>query len=336
MGFAVILVLLRAATPSQFVAIVAASSLVAVGVRLEPTSIPGRALLLAEYLAASLGAGAAFSLLMSVGGVSDSRLTLLCSLAVAAIVEIMVSDVVTLVCYGQFARWQARGADLAVVTSGTLMAIGYGGIDGHARLGLWGPLLFSIPLIAVWYSYELLARTRRTFQETVQALGVAPELGGLARRGHVEGAAELAVALGKELGVTDADLRDLETAAWLHHLGAVTLEEPQEGEQLDAVEVAAAGAEMLRSSNALANAGDIVAAEPALHRGSGLPPTGQSVLLGQIVKVASAYDELTGGDDSHASWAVEALFTGPAYVYDGRVLTAVDSVLRRRGLVGGD
>jgi hypothetical protein len=55
--------------------------------------------------------------------------------------------------------------------------------------------------------------------------------------------------------------------------------------------------------------------------------------MGQILKVASAYDELTGGDDAHASWAVEALFTGPAYVYDGNVLTALESVLRGRGLL---
>jgi hypothetical protein len=54
-------------------------------------------------------------------------------------------------------------------------------------------------------------------------------------------------------------------------------------------------------------------------------------LLGQILKVASAYDELTEGNDAHASWAVEALFTGPAYVYDGRVLTALEHVLSKRG-----
>jgi hypothetical protein len=55
--------------------------------------------------------------------------------------------------------------------------------------------------------------------------------------------------------------------------------------------------------------------------------------MGQVLKVASAYDELTDGDDAHAQWAIEALFTGPAYVYDGRVLTALESVLTNRGLL---
>jgi hypothetical protein len=49
-----------------------------------------------------------------------------------------------------------------------------------------------------------------------------------------------------------------------------------------------------------------------------------------ILKVASAYDELTEGNDEHAAWAVEALYTGPGYVYDGRVLGALERVLERR------
>jgi hypothetical protein len=33
----------------------------------------------------------------------------------------------------------------------------------------------------------------------------------------------------------------------------------------------------------------------------------------------------------YAAWAVDALFTGPGYVYDGRVLAALERVLTRRG-----
>ena len=332
-GLAVIVVLLRSASPGEFVAIASLAPVVAVTLRTEPRGIPSRVLLLAEYLAEGLGAGAAFQLTMRVGATSDPRLVVFCALAAAAVAELVVADLVTLLREGYVARWRGRGADLALATSGMLMAIGYGGIGGQGGLGLWGPILFSVPLLAAWYSYELLLRTRRTFQQTVQALGVAPELGGLARKGHVERVAGLSVGLGQELGVSNASLRDLETAAWLHHLGAVSLDEPPTGLKLDATDVARSGADMLRSSNALANAGDIVAAEPGLHRPSNPPSETRAVLMGQILKVASAYDELTGGDDAHASWAVEALFTGPAYVYDGNVLTALESVLRGRGLL---
>jgi len=87
---------------------------------------------------------------------------------------------------------------------------------------------------------------------------------------------------------------------------------------------------MLRTSGPLAAAGDIVAAEPSLHRPPGDDVPRHAALAGQILKVASAYDELTEGDDVHAAWAIEALYTGPGYVYDGRVLGALERVLARR------
>jgi hypothetical protein len=178
-----------------------------------------------------------------------------------------------------------------------------------------------------------LGRTRHTFHQTVRALGVAPELGGIARAGHVERVAVLSVALGQQLGVGEVQIEDLETAAWLHHLGAVCLDAPGLKGRLAPSDIARAGAEMLRASHALANAGDIVAAEPNLNRPPFQTQLEPSDLLGQILKVASAYDELTEGDDSHAHWAVDALFTGPAYVYDSRVLTALEQVLARRAVL---
>jgi hypothetical protein len=146
-------------------------------------------------------------------------------------------------------------------------------------------------------------------------------------------AEELPSAMGRMLDLSPSELEQLHTASLLHHLGAVCLDEPEEGLALDPVEVATAGANMLRASEALAPAGDVVAAEPLLHRppGAGDPPP--AALSGMILKVASAYDELTEGKDEHASWAVEALYTGPGYVYDGRVLDALERVLERRGVL---
>jgi len=332
-GFAIVLVLLRAASGAQFVAIVAAGSAAAVVLRTDREGLAARLLLFAEFLAGGLGAGAVYEFVVDVAGGSNSRAAVLSALAGGAVAEILVADLVSFVRDRRIAALYARGADLALVTSGILMAVGYGGIGGKGRLGLWGPVLFSIPLLAAWYSFELLGRTRRTFRQTVRALGVAPELGGLVREGHVERVADLAVAIGRELGVSQAELDDLETAAWLHHLGAVSLDEPPAGETPDATQVARASAEMLRSSRALANAGDVVAAEPSLHRPPGDSAEKPAAPMGQVLKVASAYDELTEGDDSHAQWAIEALFTGPAYVYDGRVLAALETVLTHRGLL---
>ena len=123
------------------------------------------------------------------------------------------------------------------------MAVGYDGIRGQGRFGLWGPLLFSIPLVAAWYSFELVASTRRGFRQTIGALGAAAELGGLVRSGHGERVADLASEMGFDLGMSTSELHDLETAALLHHFGAVCLDEPVDGAPLDPVEVAALSAD---------------------------------------------------------------------------------------------
>jgi hypothetical protein len=336
LSFAVLVVLIPASTPAQYAIVVALGYAAATVIRITPADWPSRLLLLAERVAEGYAARAAYRIVVDATGRGDTRALALGALAVAAVTPILVADVVTAVRERRVASPKARGADLALVTSAMLMAVGYAGIDGEGRLGLWGPLLFCIPLLAAWYSFELLESTRLSFRQTVSALGAAPELGGLVRPGHVERVARLAVDMGRELDIGDVELQHLETAALLHHLGAVCLDEPEFGSQHDPAEVARSGAAMLRASEALAPAGDIVAAEPSLHRPPGSAPVQTSALAGQILKVASAFDELTEGQDEHTSWAVEALYTGPGYVYDGRVLGALERVLERRGFVRAD
>lgn len=332
LSFAVVLVLVRATTPVQFVFVILISYGVGVLVQDGDLRLSSRLLLFVERICEGCAAAAVYRIVVEASGPGASRAVIFGALAGAAVAQIVVADLVTAVRDHWVGSWRSRGADLALVTSGMLMAVGYGGILGRGQLGLWGPLLFAVPLIAAWYSFELLASTRRNFRQTVRALGMAPELGGLVRSGHGERAAELAVAMGRDLGLASTQVDQLETAALLHHLGAVCLDEPSNGGSMDAGAVAASGAAMLQVSEALAPAGDIVAAEHSLHRPPGQDSAPPAALSGQILKVASAYDELTEGDDDHAGWAIEALYTGPGYVYDGRVLGALERVLGRRGV----
>jgi hypothetical protein len=330
LSFAVFTVLVRAGTPPQVLVVVLAAEVLAAALRPGPMSVNDRLMKLAERCAEAFSAGAVYQAVIALAGSDDQLGVVLGALAAASIAPIVVSDFVNYVDTREIAPVRARGADVALVTSGILMAVGYEGIDGRGQLGLWGPVLFSVPLIAAWYSLELLASTRRSYLQTVRALAAAPELGGLVRAGHSERVAELAGAMGRTLDLSLVELDHLDTAARLHHLGAVCLDEPDEGQQLDPIAVATSGAQMLRASDALAPAGDVVAAEPLLHRPPGRFEVRSAALSGMILKVASAYDELTEGDDEHAAWAVEALYTGPGYVYDGRVLGALERVLERR------
>ncbi|MEX2254013.1 MAG: hypothetical protein WEC34_01120 [Acidimicrobiia bacterium] len=333
LSFAGVIVLVRAADPAEFVAIVAVAYIVAVALRPEPSGLSQRCALYAERIVEAVGAGILFHFVLEFAESEDAKAIVLGGLAVAAAFEILIADLVVLIRDHRIAPVRARGADVALVTSGMLMAVGYDGIGGVGGIGLWGPLLFSIPLLAAWYSFELLASTRRNFQQTIEALGSAAELAGLVRPGHVERVAELTVAMGDQLGMSETEIEQLSTAALLHHLGAVCLDAPGAGAQLDPGAVAEAGATMLRASEVLAPAGDIVAAEPSLHRPPTAHPQPESALSGQVLKVASAFDELTDGRDEHASWALEALYTGPLYVYDGRVVGALERVLDRRGVL---
>lgn len=330
LSFAVVVVLVRAASPEQFLIVVAVAFAVAVALRREPRGVARRGLVFLERIVEALGAAAAYRIVVESVHLHDHKAVVLSALAAAAVTEVVLADLVTFAREHRVAPVRSRGADLALVTSGMLMAVGYAGIGGVGALGLWGPLLFSIPLLAAWYSFELLASTRRNLRQTVEALGTTPELAGLVRPGHVHRVAQLAIDMGDELGMTETEIEHLETAALLHHLGAVCLDAPTPGAQLDPVAVAEAGASMLRASEALEAAGDIVGAEPALHRAPGVVASSGSV-AGQVLKVASAFDELTDGTEEHAAWAVEALHTGPLYVYDGRVVAALVRVLERRG-----
>jgi len=329
LSFAVMTVIVTSA-PWQVIIVVIAAEGVACVVNPALTGIAPRLMVLAERCAEAFAAGAVYQLVLALD-LGRPRAVDLTAFTLAAIAPIVVSDAVVYVRERRLAPLRARGADVAIVTSGILMAVGYRGIAGDGQLGLWGPILFSIPLIAAWYSFKLLASTRKSFEQTIQALAAAPELGGLVREGHADRVGALAVSMGRSLMLSGTELEQLHTAALLHHLGAVCLDEPNPGFTLDPVEVATAGANMLRASDVLAPAGDVVAAEPLLHRPPGAGDPAPAALSGMILKVASAYDELTEGNDEHAAWAVEALYTGPGYVYDGRVLGALERALERRG-----
>ena len=56
-------------------------------------------------------------------------------------------------------------------------------------------------------------------------------------------------------------------------------------------------------------------------------------MSGQILKVASAFDELGDGHPERSGLALEALCSAPEYLYDSRVLDALEMVLDRRGLL---
>ena len=58
-----------------------------------------------------------------------------------------------------------------------------------------------------------------------------------------------------------------------------------------------------------------------------------TAMAGQVLKVTSAFDELSRGRPDSVSAALEALYSAPDYVYDERVLGALEVALDRAGLL---
>jgi hypothetical protein len=308
LSYAFMLVLVRAASPVECALAFVAAELVAAALRTGPA--PERFRQGYEHLVAGLVALVVYRVAFRVDLLTPTP-RVLTALALSGVAMIIVHEV--------FAFGRARrvpplgGADLALVASGMLMAIGFRGVEARESVGLWSVVLFSIPLLAAWYSFERLAVISRTSEQTIEALSVVPELAGLAPAGHAARVARLSVRVGDAMGLRRRELDDLRAAALLHHLGHLCLDaEEVRDRPIEPSEVADKGAEILRQTD-LANAGDLLATDDAR-------------VGGQILRAVSAFDDLVAAD-TPVDAAIDALYSGPGFVYDKRVVDALDRVV---------
>lgn len=315
LSFAVMIVLAASFEPNEYAVAVLAAELVAFGL-----GSSGRDRISAEILvarvavaAATLGAYRGAEHLL---GERETVPVVLATLGAAALAQLLV-DLALCAVLHRGHSWTTRGrlAWLAVASSGMLMAIGLRGVDGRGDVGLWGPLLFSTPLLAAWYAFERLDSATRAYRQTIESLAMAPEFGGLVVPGHAARVASLVVQLGEELGMSRKEIQEVEMAALLHHLGQVTLDDPGVAGRPDPQEVAKVTGSMLREIRPLAAAGDIVAGDAEDPRRR---------LAVQVMRIASDYDDLTATEGTPSSAAIEALRSAPGFVYEKRILAALE------------
>lgn len=330
--------------PDAALVIVCGAQLVAWLLRVDGRSVAQRGLTFVQRLAVGAAAvGAA----RATWNLLDRRETLAAVLVTigATIAAAMIVDEIARRAQRLRSATTARGlrAWSALGATGALMALGYRGVDGDGRSGLWSLALFAIPLVAAWYSFERLAAVSRTHRQTLRALSMATELAGFVRDGHGERVAVLCERIAGELGLVPSEIDDLVAAAYLHHLGVVTIDEVMpldaavpiiSGGQAGPVGpgpesvaiVATVTSAMLADIPALAAAGAIVGGQPLPSRRPG-DATGEHRLTSQVLKVASDFDDLASGERSGAAFALEALYSSPGYVYDRRVLEALERVV---------
>jgi HD domain len=224
----------------------------------------------------------------------------------------------------------AFGLTAALSTSGALVAL------AERPLGIVAIPLFMFPLVLTQFAVRRQSVIRRTYRQTIRTLSRLTELGGYTGTGHASRVAELSMAMGHELGMSERDVLDLEYAALLHDIGQVSLIEPIPGgatvlaAPADQRRIAHDGAEIVRQTGVLDNVAVILEAQTTPYRqvrefDEVLP------LASRIIKVCNAYDDLTGDspDRARRNAAIERIHLGLGYEYDPRVVDALIGVLTR-------
>jgi hypothetical protein len=224
----------------------------------------------------------------------------------------------------------ASGLIAALSATGALVAL------AERPLGVVAIPLFLFPLGLTQFAVRRQSAIRRTYGQTIRALSRLTDFGGYTPPGHASRVAELSLAMGHDLGMSERDMLDLEYAALLHDIGQVSLAEPIPGgattlaAPVDQRQIAHDGAEIVRRTGVLDNVATILEAQTTSYRqvrelGQDLP------LASRIIKVCNAYDDMVGSGSTakQREAALERVHLGLGYEYDPGVVDSLVRVLTR-------
>ncbi|MEV7968861.1 HD domain-containing phosphohydrolase [Sphaerisporangium sp. NPDC088356] len=214
----------------------------------------------------------------------------------------------------------------AVAASGTLLALA-----SHS-MNLAALVVFAAPLLVTQVAFRKYAGIRATYLQTVRALARVTEVGGYVEPGHSRRVSRLSLAIGRELGMAEPELLELEYAALMHDIGQLSLRDPIPGgatvltDPEQARSIAELGAEVIKKTGVLDRVAEIVRRQGDSFTGPDLPP-----LASRIIKAANAYDDLVGGstDRDRAAAALERLRVDCGDEYDPAVVESMARVVDR-------
>lgn len=217
----------------------------------------------------------------------------------------------------------------ALVTSGALIAL------AEFAIGIAALPLFLLPLLLTYFAVQRFAGVRETYRQTIASLSSLTDRAGYTETDHARRVSGTAVAIGRDLGMSQRELTDLEYAAMLHDLGQVALREPiPQGATVvvspaDQQRIAQDGADIVRTTGVLDNVAAILEAQTTPYRQ--VREFGQDIpLSSRIIKVVNAFDDLSDTSDERAEHAMERIHLGLGYEYDPQVVESLTKVLQRR------
>jgi len=198
------------------------------------------------------------------------------------------------------ARYSVTLADELRVQWRLGLAVGVAAIItvyGAEVMGIAELAVFAGPLLVIQFAFRRYAGIRATYLQTVRALAQVTEVGGYVESGHSRRVSRLALAIGRELGMPEPDLLNLEYAALMHDIGQLSLVEPIPGgatllvSPAEARRIAEYGAEVIRQTGVLDAVAELVRWQwlPA-SGGLRTPPLGS-----MVIRAANVFDDLVGG-----------------------------------------
>lgn len=223
------------------------------------------------------------------------------------------------------------GIGAAIGSTGALIAL------AATVMGNWALPVFVVPLILAQFAFRRFASVHESSLQTIRALSRVTELGGYTETGHSRRVSTLAVSIGRELGMTDAELRDLEYAALMHDIGQLSLAEPIPGgatvvaAPTEQRRIASLGGDIIRQTGVLDQVAHIVDQQAEPYRRAHEISREEVPLASRIVKAVNAYDDLVGDtlEDSRRLEALERLRLGMAYEYDPVVVETLSRIVER-------
>ena len=147
-------------------------------------------------------------------------------------------------------------------------------------LGLWVLPIAAAPILVMQRALRRYAAVRATYQQTIRALSRMTDIAGYTDPGHARRVCRLALAMGRDLDLSEPELLDLEYAALLHDIGQLSLADPLPGGATVlatpwvAADVAARGAEVVRQTGVLDRVARVLEAQPLAYNDRGGQPAG--------------------------------------------------------------
>jgi putative nucleotidyltransferase with HDIG domain len=219
---------------------------------------------------------------------------------------------------------------VAITSVGALLALSY-------PLGTLALPLFVAPLAATQFAFRQFASIRKTYVQTISALARVPEMAGYTNPGHSRLVAKLSMEIARELGLPEGEIAEIEYAALLHDIGRVALPDPEDRNEDSTyrLELAVVGAGIVEETGYFPRVAQMIRDQNEPYRRRGEDVNRELAMGTKIIKVASAYDDLTRpAGVGRTPWdAIEKLHIGMAYDYDPAVIQALTRVLEKRNVL---